>query len=51
MGHWGCLLRRGWQVTLIAAVFRLLVITSPVITAIVVPAATSVVTEVVVVAT
>jgi hypothetical protein len=44
-------LRWGRQVPLVATVFRLRVITSPVITAIVVSAATSIVTIVVVVAT
>jgi hypothetical protein len=43
-------LRRGRQVMFIAAVFRLLVVTSPVITVIIVPTATSVVAAVVVVA-
>jgi hypothetical protein len=42
-------LRRGRQVALVVSVFRLLVITSPVVTAIVVPAARSVITVVVVV--
>jgi hypothetical protein len=44
-------LRWGRQVALIATVLRLRIITSPVITAIVVSAATSIVTVVVVVAT
>jgi hypothetical protein len=44
-------LQQGRQVTLIVAVFRLLVVTSPVVTVIVVPAAMSVVMMVVAVAT
>jgi hypothetical protein len=44
-------LRWGRQVALIMAIFRLLVVTSPVVTAIVVPAAMSVVATVVVVVT
>jgi hypothetical protein len=44
-------LRRGRQIALIAAVFRLMVITSPVVTAIIVPTATLVVAAIVVVVT
>jgi hypothetical protein len=44
-------LRRRRQVALVASVFQLLVVTSPVVTAIIVPTATLVVAEVVVVAT
>jgi hypothetical protein len=51
MGRWDSLLRRGRQVALVASVLRLVAVTSPVVTAIVVLAATSFVAAVVVVAT